>query len=262
MIKSCTIIYFGVINDMQNTEKLIVANWKMNGDLEKINADLSYYANLPATNKANVVLALPYIYVVWAKQRLLVNSQIHLAAQDLSHYRNCGAYTGKINGEMLKDAGVDYVIIGHSERRNLIGENGPILIHKVKNAFESNLVPIFCVGEPLSARSDGSYLQFIELQLAGLEEVEDFKDIVIAYEPCWSIGTGKIPTLDEISEVVDFINRYMQKRFGYVKISVLYGGSVTSQNAGDILGISNVGGVLVGGASLKVDDFAAICENV
>lgn len=243
-------------------KKLIVANWKMNGDLNKINADLSYYANLPSTNKSNVILALPYIYMVWAKQKLLCGSKIELAAQDLSHYRNCGAYTGKINGTMLKDAGVEYVIIGHSERRNLIGENGPILIHKIRNAFESNLVPILCVGEPLSARSDGSYLQFIELQLSGLEDIEQFKDIVIAYEPCWSIGTGKIPTLEEIKEVTDFINRYMQKRFGYVKISVLYGGSVTSQNASDILDIEGVGGVLVGGASLKVDDFAAICENV
>lgn len=243
-------------------KKLIVANWKMNGDLNKINADLSYYANLPSTNKSNVILALPYIYMVWAKQKLLGGSHIELAAQDLSHYRNCGAYTGKINGTMLKDAGVEYVIIGHSERRNLIGENGVILIHKIRNAFESNLVPILCVGEPLSARNDGSYLQFIELQLAGLEDIEQFKDIVIAYEPCWSIGTGKIPTLDEIKEVIDFINRYMQKRFGYVKISVLYGGSVTSQNASEILDIEGVGGVLVGGASLKVADFAAICENV
>ncbi|RTL01091.1 MAG: triose-phosphate isomerase [Proteobacteria bacterium] len=242
-------------------KKLVIANWKMNGDLNKINADLGYYANLPDTNGSNVILALPYIYIVWAKQRLLVNSQIKLAAQDLSHYRNCGAYTGKINGEMLKDAGVEYVIIGHSERRSLIGENGPILIHKVRNAFDSNLTPIFCVGEPLSARSDGSYLQFIELQLSGLEDIQNFKDIIIAYEPCWSIGTGKLPTLAEIQEVTNFINQYMQKRFGYVKISVLYGGSVTGQNARDILSLNGLGGVLVGGSSLKVDDFVAICSK-
>ncbi len=243
-------------------KKLVIANWKMNGDISKINADLSYYANLPDTNKENVILALPYIYLVWAKQKLLVNSHIQLAAQDLSHYRNCGAYTGKINGEMLKDAGVEYVIIGHSERRNLIGENGPILIHKVRNAFDSGLVPVFCVGEPLSARNDGSYLQFIELQLAGLEEVNEVKDIVIAYEPCWSIGTGKIPTVDEITEVTSFIHQYMQKRVNCAKISVLYGGSVTSQNADDILGVPSVNGVLVGGASLKVSDFAGICAKV
>lgn len=245
-------------------KKLIVANWKMNGELTKVNADLSYYANLPATNKANVVLALPYLYIVWAKQRLLVNSQIKIAAQDLSHYRNCGAYTGKINGTMLKDAGVDFVIIGHSERRTLMGENGAILIHKVRNAFDSGLLPILCVGEPLSSREDGSYLQFIELQLSGLEDIdkEHFRDIVIAYEPCWAIGTGKVPTLGEIQEVVDFINRYMQKRFSYVKITLLYGGSVTSQNASEILAVSNVGGVLVGGASLKVADFTAICEKI
>lgn len=243
-------------------KKLIVANWKMNGELSKVNADLSYYAKLSETNKPNVVLALPYLYIVWAKQRLLVDSQIKIAAQDLSHYLNCGAYTGKINGSMLKDAGVDYVIIGHSERRTLMAENGPILIHKVRNAFESGLIPIFCVGEPLNIRDDGSYLQFIESQLSGLEEIEDFKDIVIAYEPCWAIGTGKIASLAEISEVVDFINRYMQKRFAYVKITLLYGGSVNSQNVGEILALANIGGVLVGGASLKVTDFTAICAKI
>jgi triosephosphate isomerase len=243
-------------------KKLVIANWKMNGDINKINADLNYYANMHDTNKENVVLALPYLYLVWAKQKLLVNSHIQLAAQDLSHYLNCGAYTGKINGEMLKDAGVEYVIIGHSERRNLIGENGAILIHKVRNAFESNLTPVLCVGEPLSARTDGSYLQFIELQLSGLEEITEFKDIIIAYEPCWAIGTGKVPTTKEISEVTEFIQQYMQKRFKYVKISVLYGGSVTGKNVEDILNVPTVGGVLVGGASLKTCDFTEICAKV
>ncbi len=243
-------------------KKLIVANWKMNGELSKVNADLSYYAKLPETNKPNVVLALPYLYIVWAKQQLLANSHIKIGAQDLSHYADCGAYTGKINGLMLKDAGVDYVIIGHSERRTLMGECDGILIDKVRNAFASGLQPIFCVGESLSARDDGSYLQFIELQLSGLEKIEGFKDIVIAYEPCWAIGTGKIASINEISEVVDFINRYMQKRFAYVKITVLYGGSVNSQNVGEILALANIGGVLVGGASLKVTDFTAICEKI
>lgn len=243
-------------------KKLIVANWKMNGELSKVNADLSYYAKLPETNKPNVVLALPYLYIVWAKQQLLANSHIKIGAQDLSHYADCGAYTGKINGLMLKDAGVDYVIIGHSERRTLMGECDGILIDKVRNAFASGLQPIFCVGEPLSARDDGSYLQFIELQLSGFEKIEGFKDIVIAYEPCWAIGTGKIASINEISEVVDFINRYMQKRFAYVKITVLYGGSVNSQNVGEILALANIGGVLVGGASLKVTDFTAICEKI
>ncbi len=243
-------------------KKLIVANWKMNGELSKVNADLSYYAKRPETNKQNVVLALPYLYIVWAKQQLLANSHIKIGAQDLSHYADCGAYTGKINGLMLKDAGVDYVIIGHSERRTLMGECDGILIDKVRNAFASGLQPIFCVGEPLSARDDGSYLQFIELQLSGLEKIEGFKDIVIAYEPCWAIGTGKIASINEISEVVDFINRYMQKRFAYVKITVLYGGSVNSQNVGEILALANIGGVLVGGASLKVTDFTAICEKI
>ena len=243
-------------------EKLIVANWKMNGELSKVNSDLSYYASLAQTNKPNVVLALPYLYLVWAKQQLLANSKIKLAAQDLSHYRDCGAYTGKINGSMLKDAGVDYVIIGHSERRTLLGENGVILIDKVRNALDNSLVPILCVGEDLSRREDKSYMHFIEDQLSGLAAIDSISQLIVAYEPCWAIGTGKMPTSQEISEVTDFIHRYIQKRFAYAKITVLYGGSVTSQNASEILAIPNVGGVLVGGASLKVADFSAICESI
>ena len=106
-------------------------------------------------------------------------------------------------GTCLKMQGVDYVIIGHSERRTLMGENGAILIHKVRNAFDSNLVPILCVGEPLSAREDGSYLQFVELQLSGLEEIEQMKEIIIAYEPLVN-RTGKVATLEQIAEVIAF----------------------------------------------------------
>jgi len=241
--------------------KLVIANWKMNGDLNKVNADLSYYANHIATNKSNVILALPYLYIVWAKHILLNNSEMKIAAQDLSHYKDCGAYTGKINGSMLRDAGVDYVLIGHSERRSLLGENGTILIHKVINAFESQVTPILCVGEAINNRESGNYLEYIEEQLAGLGEIPSIKDMVIAYEPCWAIGTGKIPTIREIQEVADFIHSYMQKKFPYAKIAVLYGGSVTSQNAREILSIPNINGVLVGGASLKTADFTAICEN-
>lgn len=242
--------------------KLVIANWKMHGDFKKINEDLSYYARTPQTNKPNVILALPYLYIVWAKQMLLHNSNIKIAAQDLSHYKNCGAYTGKINGSMLKDAGVDYAIIGHSERRTLLGENGPVLVYKIRNAFDSDLIPVLCVGEPLTSREDKTYLQFIELQLSILDEIDRLKDLVIAYEPCWAIGTGKVPTVAEISEVTDFIHRYMQKKFAYAKITVLYGGSVTSQNSKQILSLPGVDGVLVGGASLKVADFTSICENI
>ncbi len=242
--------------------KLIVGNWKMNGALAKINTDLSYYAHAVHTNKANVILALPYLYLVWAKQVLLANSQIRIAAQDLSHYRDCGAYTGKINGSMLRDAGVDFVIIGHSERRTLLGENGAVLMDKVENAVVNGVIPILCVGEPLSARNDGSYLQFIELQLAGLKDIKLGQELLIAYEPCWAIGTGMIPSLEQINEVSAFIHRYMQKCCAYAKIIVLYGGSVTEQNAAEILTIASIGGLLVGGASLKVADFSAICAQV
>lgn len=261
MLKFSQYAAFSILGNLE-MNKLVIANWKMNGDLNKVNSDLSFYANHIATNKANVVLALPYLYIVWAKHILLNNSFIRIAAQDLSHYRDCGAYTGKINGSMLKDAGVNYVLVGHSERRSLLGENGQILVDKLINAFDNNLVPILCVGESIANRDAGNYLEYIETQLSGLMQIAEIKEMIIAYEPCWAIGTGKVPTLSEIREVADFIHSYMQKNFPYAKIAVLYGGSVTSQNAHEILAIANVNGVLVGGASLKTADFTAICENV
>jgi triosephosphate isomerase len=242
--------------------KLIVANWKMNGALAKINADLSYYAHSADTNKSNVILALPYLYLVWAKQVLLAHSNIRLAAQDLSHYRDCGAYTGKINGSMLKDAGVGLVIIGHSERRNLLGESDDIVREKIQNAYASNLIPILCVGEALELRKNGNYLAFIEAQLDQLATVALGPELIIAYEPCWAIGTGLIPSLKQIEEVGAFICWYMQKLCAYAKITVLYGGSVTPHNAEEILTISSISGLLVGGASLKVADFSAICAKI
>ena len=186
--------------------KLIIANWKMNGDSSKINHDIEYYQNMPVTNQKNVVLALPYSYIGLAQQKLLASANIQLAAQDLSQYPNYGAYTGEINGSMLKDIGASYVLIGHSERRSLLGESDEILVNKLSNAFASNLIPVFCVGEVLAIREAGSYLTFIEKQLSQLSQLKSLGDMVIAYEPCWAIGSGKIPTLIEIGQffIIDF----------------------------------------------------------
>lgn len=240
--------------------KLIVANWKMNGSIEKIRSDLSVYAVNSITNQSNVVLALPYMYLMCAKLDLLSGSNIKIAAQNVSSYEANGAYTGEVNAIMLKDVTVDYVLIGHSERRHLMGESGDVITQKIKNTCNNLITPIFCVGEMLAVRESGNYLQFIESQLKELDCI-DFANIVIAYEPCWSIGTGKIPTLWEIEEVVGYIHQYMQTHFEYVKIAVLYGGSVTGGNAGDILAVNGVDGVLVGGASLKIDEFIKICAS-
>ncbi|MDD3266053.1 MAG: triose-phosphate isomerase [Burkholderiales bacterium] len=240
--------------------KLIVANWKMNGNIKKVQSDLYLYANNDITNQTNIVLALPYIYLIGAKQDLLSKSNIKVAAQDVSLYEKDGAYTGEISAAMLKDLAVDYVVIGHSERRHLIGECSDVIKQKVKNTCNNLITPIFCVGEQLDVRESGEYLKFIESQLKELENI-NLSSIVVAYEPCWSIGTGKIPTLKEIEEVVGYIHQYMQNLFKYGKIAVLYGGSVTGGNASDILAISGVDGVLVGGASLKTDDFIKICAS-
>lgn len=242
------------------SQKLIVANWKMNGSVDKVVHDLSLYAQNNTTNKDNIVLALPSIYLSVAKTQYLLNTNIKVASQDVSIYNGSGAYTGEVSANLLKDSLVEYVLVGHSERRHVIGENDETLINKIKNVFTNGMTPIFCIGELLDAREDSSYLNVIENQLSKLSDVGNLSGLVIAYEPCWSIGTGKIPTLDEINEVVVFIHQYMQKHFEYAKISVLYGGSVTSQNASEILSVAGVDGVLVGGASLKPEDFTRICS--
>lgn len=258
-------------------QKLIVANWKMNGSLEKINLDIGQYTDNPHVNSSYVILALPYVYLLQAQFMLRnrykianesekYNYFVHkdhgfkVAAQDISCYLGYGAYTGEISGNMLKDIGVSYAIIGHSERRSLFNEADAMLLNKLENALASNIIPIFCIGENFTLRKDQRYRLFILQQLELLCKVEvGFNALVIAYEPIWSIGTGVIPSEAEISEIVQLIRTFMQNKLPRVKITLLYGGSVTASNIQSILLLDGIDGVLVGGASLDVDKFKQIC---
>lgn len=239
--------------------KLIVANWKMNGSINKVKEDLSNYVQDLATNRHNVVFALPYIYLPIAAP-LLGSGNLKLASQDVSVEPGYGAYTGEVSSVMLKEFNIEYAIVGHSERRMIFGEDGYLLVRKIENLLANNITPIFCLGEAQEIRDGGRYLDFIVGQLELLLQIKQFKNLVIAYEPIWSIGTGLVPNNAQIVQVLNAIKAFVQSYLVYDKIELLYGGSVSGKNAFNILSEPVIDGVLVGGASLKVDDFSAICR--
>lgn len=241
------------------TKKLIVANWKMNGTCEKIENDLNVYDSNEITNAANVILAVPYPYLY---QAFKVGAKFKLASQDISRFSDYGAYTGEISSKMLLDFKVEYAIIGHSERRSNLNESDMVLAKKLENVINSGIIPIFCIGEEQSVRDSGKYNEFLLSQLELLTQANmHIKELIIAYEPIWAVGTGKVPEASEIAEIVNLIHSFVQKTLPRAKISVLYGGSVTAKNIAEILQIADIAGVLVGGASLKVDEFTAICAH-
>lgn len=246
-------------------KKLIVANWKMYGNATKIQADLTAYLQNNLTNSPNVILALPspYLGLVHEILQQNENNKISLAAQDVTKFQEPGAYTGEVSAQMLKDVGIDYVIVGHSERRVFFHETVHTLAKKLDAVIREGMVPIFCCGEEKHVRNAGDYLKILEEQLQVLHLVEvPIKEIVIAYEPVWAVGTGVTPTIEAISEVMNLINGFVQNYLPHAKITTLYGGSVNSSNAKKILEIEGNHGVLVGGASLNVNEFSKICSYV
>lgn len=232
----------------------------MNGCITKVQNDLGAYFANSVTNAENVVIALPYIYLYQGLNNSAAKYKI--ASQDISQYGDYGAYTGEISNKMLTEFKVNYTIIGHSERRTNLDETHHILAKKLENAINIGITPVFCIGEAQSIRDEGNYSESLLAQLQVLQELNvDIDELVIAYEPIWAIGTGKIPTTSQIAEIADLIHSFVQKTLPRAKISVLYGGSVTAKNIAEILQIAGVAGVLVGGASLKVDEFTAICAS-
>ena len=236
-------------------KKIIVGNWKMNSTGEEainLTAEIANSCKL-LENKAEVVLCPPFIYIDKVRDGLK-NSNIKCGGQDC-HFASKGAYTGNISPEMLKDAGCEYVILGHSERRQYEGETDELINKKATAAINAGLKVVLCVGESLEQREAGNAVKVINNQLdKAIPPNATAKNLIIGYEPVWAIGTGKIPTLAEIAE----IHAEISKR-GFASI---YGGSVKPSNAKEILAISNVSGALVGGASLNANDFLEIIKQV
>jgi len=237
--------------------KLAAGNWKMNGTAAAL-AELETLATLSASDKTGILICPPATLISRAKD---VAGSVAIGGQDC-HANANGAHTGDIAADMLKDAGASHVILGHSERREDHGERDEDVRNKAKAAWDAGLVTVICVGESLSERDADNTLDIIGGQLAGsIPDGATGENLVVAYEPIWAIGTGKVPTMSQIGEVHDFMRMRLERRFGEGvgrTVPLLYGGSVKPSNAQEIFAVSNVDGALVGGASLKASDFGAI----
>lgn len=241
--------------------KLAAGNWKMNGTeaaLSELNALSTLHPN-PAID----VLICPPATLLHRAAQALEDTSIAVGGQDC-HAQATGAHTGDVSAEMLKDAGAEYVILGHSERRQDHGEHDEDVRAKARAAMDAGLTTIVCVGESLEQREAANTLDIIGGQMSGsIPDQSTGENLIVAYEPIWAIGTGKVPTLDQIGEVHDFIRARLERRFGEGvgrSVRLLYGGSVKPGNASEIFGVSNVDGALVGGASLKAADFSGIVQ--
>jgi triosephosphate isomerase len=241
---------------------LIAGNWKMHGSKGFVNELLSaLIADVPST--VETVIFPPFVFLSQT-QELLQNTPIKFGAQNVSPHAQ-GAYTGEISATMLSECGCDYVLIGHSERRQLYGETNELCVEKVIAAQKARLEPILCVGETLDMREQGLTFHEIEQQLSAVlnESQLDAGNIIIAYEPVWAIGTGRTATAEQAQEVHQFVREKVTLwRGGDIaqKMRILYGGSVKADNAASLLSQRDVDGALVGGASLVLESFVQICR--
>jgi triosephosphate isomerase (TIM) len=243
---------------------LVAGNWKMNGtgaSLPELRTIADGFAVSGLAEKLDAVICVPATLISRAAEALS-GSAVGLGGQD-SHIKESGAHTGDISAAMLKDAGADYVIVGHSERRTDHHETDALVRTKTEAAWKAGLTAIVCVGETAAEREAGQTLDVIGRQLRGsLPDGVESTATIIAYEPVWAIGTGQTPTAEDVEKAHAFMRSELIARFGGegAKLRLLYGGSVKPSNAVELLGVSNVDGALVGGASLKAADFLAICE--
>lgn len=245
---------------MKQSVKMIVGNWKMNGDAGGLAEFEALAEQLKSAPYRVDVAVCPPATLIERLRRIGEPAAIAIGGQDC-HAKASGAFTGSISAELLFEAGCEFVIVGHSERRQMCGETDPIVSDKVGAALRAGLTPIICVGETLAQREAGEAASVVRGQILGsLHDKLAGKDWALAYEPIWAIGTGLTPTLDQIAEIHAAARDAMVERLGEGgrTAPILYGGSVNPANARDILAVDDVGGALVGGASLKAADFLAI----
>ena len=242
-------------------QKLAAGNWKMNGTGAAL-AELEALIQTQSAAKSEILICPPATLLSRAAE-LARESNLSLGGQDC-HAASSGAHTGDLSAQMLKEAGASAVILGHSERRADHTETSETVAAKATAAWDADLTAIVCLGETLAEREAGDTLQIIGAQLTtSLPDGATAKNTVIAYEPVWAIGTGKVPSLAQIAEVHDFLRAELSTRFGAEMAAatrLLYGGSVKPGNAAEIFATSNVDGALVGGASLKSADFSPIIQ--
>ena len=237
----------------RNKNKIIVANWKMNGS-EKLLKDFSTFV---PTGSNDIIICPPFTLLEAAKA--ILPNFVKIGAQNCSE-EDEGAFTGEISASMLRERGVTHVIIGHSERRKLFNETNSIISKKVESVLKNELTPIVCIGETLSEKKANKTFQVLEKQIDGsITNLGSHMGFIVAYEPIWAIGSGLVPSDNEIKETHLHIKEKLSQLFT-TYIPVLYGGSANAENCSKITSIENVDGLLVGGASLKTRDFMVICN--
>ena len=237
--------------------KIVAGNWKMNKTPSEAVELIKELLPLVKTQDVDVVFCVPFVDIKDAVE-LAKGSNVKIGAQNM-YFEDKGAYTGEISPAMLKDCGVEYVIIGHSERRQYFCETDETVNKKLKKAFEYGFIPIVCCGETLEQREAGITLEWIKGQIKGaFSEIEkdDAKKVIIAYEPIWAIGTGRVATNEQAEEVCHAIRNVIEDLYGKEiaeEIRIQYGGSVNAKNAADLFAQPDIDGGLVGGASLKAE---------
>ena len=246
-------------------KKIVAGNWKMNKTPAEAAMFCVQMREQVASKDVDVVFCVPFVDLAQAVENLK-DSGIAVGAQNM-HFEDNGAYTGEISAPMLKEMGVEYVVLGHSERREYFGETNEMVNQKVKKALASGLTPILCCGETLDQREADITLEWVRMQLkCGLLNisVEDAKKVVIAYEPIWAIGTGKTATSQQAQDVCHAIRELLEELYGKEtaqEMRIQYGGSVNGKNAQELFAMEDIDGGLVGGASLK-EEFTQIVHYI
>lgn len=231
-------------------KKLIIANWKMNLSLTD---SLSFCTKLARQEYSNdLIIAPPSPYLAYLAEKF---NTLPLCAQNVSRYEGAGNYTGEYSSLLLKLSNINYAIVGHSDRRNLFNETNEIVQQKVERCLHSDIIPIICIGENINIRTYRDYQQFLLTELAeslpnNYKMLNKNKTIIIAYEPIWSVGTGRVPLQEELVEIFDIIHSFLAQSRVANNIRLVYGGSVNLKNIKNILNLPNIDGVMVGTASL------------
>ena len=251
--------------DKSLRKAVIAGNWKMNKTPDEAKAIINEMKPLVADADCDVVLCVPYIDI-FAAQEAAAGSNIKIGAENC-HWAESGAFTGEVSAPMLKAIGVEYVIIGHSERRQYFGETDETVNKRVRAALDSGLTVILCVGELLDERKKGVTMEVVRSQtkiaLQGVSN-EELDRIIIAYEPVWAIGTGLTATPEQAQEIHAYIRSLIAEKYGKEvadNTSILYGGSCNAKNAADLFAQEDIDGGLIGGASLKAEDFVSIATQ-
>ncbi|MDX1627696.1 MAG: triose-phosphate isomerase [Fulvivirga sp.] len=249
-------------------QKVVAGNWKMNNTIDeglKLTSEIVNMVEDEVPADVKVILSPPFVHLSQVEKLIRESDKIFLAAQNCNENES-GAYTGEVSAAMLQSVGAEYVILGHSERREYFHETNEQLAKKVDVALSHNLTPIFCCGEPLEIREANTYIEYVQDQLtASLFHLSEdaFSKLIIAYEPIWAIGTGKTASAEQAQEMHAAIRSFLKNKYPEAarELSILYGGSCKPDNARELFACKDVDGGLIGGASLKSRDFTDIAKS-